>query len=317
MLGKVVVNRLLIASDCQASLSRLLGVFLIDGLSNVAIAARFVNRSVFEPGVVLDDAIDINFLVRRDHIVHDVVDQISQSHFLCIIDLRAIGFLDLVVDLLGASNVSVRCDLDVEEGLEHHSRVSVEIKKRHLIEVEALAVFLQFGENGAWRFARRVTMEDLLDSLGLTHQSMLEADDVRDEAVREADGTGLNARVGDACLVKTRDAHEHELELTLHDHVRQTAVLLLDDIRPGVGEVSEDIAFYVLLCEWNIKRHAHIAIARLSEIPIGLTQQSSDLALSLHVSAHLSVSFSNVDLDARCNGWLLLLAVIKVHRVNP
>jgi len=112
-----------------------------------------------------------------------------------------------------------------------------------LIEVEALEAVLQFGENGAWRYARPVTIEVIaLKSLVLTHPSMLEADDVRNEAVREADGTGLNARVSDACLVKTRDAHQHELELTLHDHVRQTAVLLLDDIRPGVGEVSEDIA---------------------------------------------------------------------------
>jgi len=113
--------------DCQASLGRLLGVSLEYDLGDVAISARFVNRSVYEPGVLLDDVSDINFLVLRDHFVHDVVDQRSQSHFLFLIDLLAIGVLDLGLIVLGVSNVSVLCVLDVEEGLEHHSRVGIEI----------------------------------------------------------------------------------------------------------------------------------------------------------------------------------------------
>jgi len=113
--------------DCQVSLGRLLGVSLEYDLGDVAISARSVNRSVFEPWVLLDDVSDIDFLVLRDHFVHDVVDQRSQSHFLFLIDLLAISLLDLVLNVLGLSNVSDLCVLDVEEGLEHHSRVGVEI----------------------------------------------------------------------------------------------------------------------------------------------------------------------------------------------
>jgi hypothetical protein len=76
--------------------------------------------------------------------------------------------------------------------------------------------------------------------------------------------------VSDACFVKTRNAHQHELELTLHDNVWQSAVFMLDGICPGEGNVGKYVAVLVVAYECNFKRRAHIAIARLIELRIGL-----------------------------------------------
>jgi hypothetical protein len=75
--------------------------------------------------------------------------------------------------------------LDLEEGLEHHSRVCVKIKKLHLIKLESFEAVLQSVENGAWRLAGHVIIEAIaLSSLALLCPCMLEADDMRDETVR-------------------------------------------------------------------------------------------------------------------------------------
>ena len=63
-------------------------------------------------------------------------------------------------------------------------------------------------EAETWRPVGSFAVDTIfLTPLALWRPCMLKADNVRDEAVREANRTGLNARVSDACLVKTRDAH--------------------------------------------------------------------------------------------------------------
>jgi len=88
---------------------------------------------------------------------------------------------------------------------------------------------------------------------------------------------------------------------------------VLDGVSPGVGEVSEDIAVPVALCEWNFLRQAHIAIARLTELRILYKQLASDLSLSLHEFVHLVEIYFPVDLYACCYSRLLILGISEVH----
>ena len=88
---------------------------------------------------------------------------------------------------------------------------------------------------------------------------------------------------------------------------------MIDGVSPGVGEISEDIAVLVALCERNFFRQAHIAIARVTEVRIMPTQRASDLSLSLHEFAHLEEIYFPVDLYACCYSRLLKLGISEVH----
>ena len=159
-----------------------------------------------------------------------------------------IAISEIVVEVLDL-NVSALCVFYFEEGVEHHRRKAVEVEKLHLIEGQVIEAVLQYMGADTWRLVGYLAVDSIfLSNLALWLPCMFKADNVRDEAVREANRTGLNARVSDACLVNTRDAHQHELELTLHEFVRQSAFIMFDGVSPGVGEVSEDIAVHVALC---------------------------------------------------------------------
>jgi hypothetical protein len=152
----------------------------------MTVSARLVNRNVSVPLLIVEEITCINLcrLVRYD-VAHDEVDEDSQSRLLILIDLIAIAFLDIVLDVSSISNVPVLSVVDLEEGLEHHSCVCVEIKKLHLIELESFEPVLQSVENPVWRLAGHLIIEAIaLGSLALLCPCMLEADNMRDETVR-------------------------------------------------------------------------------------------------------------------------------------
>lgn len=207
-------------------------------------------------------------------------------------------------------------ELDVKQGLRNHRTVSVEVKELYSHEIVTDKALLLSLEPRGLRVVALPIAESLVPSpSAVACPAVLKADDVRYEAVGEADGTGLQGTMGDAGCMQVAERKEHEVALRLQHIVGHSAVFVLEHVGPCVWKVLEHATEPMLRSKVMKMVHGDISL----ELPgledgIGLIEQLKGSELPLHdgLTASTRVVFVNLDGCRECGSPLSKVSQIDL-----